>query len=289
MKLALGLPIGSLQQTTLQLMEKAGFKIWVEPRSYYPTCDDPELSVRLIRPQDMSRFVEKAAVDAGITGQDWVLENGSDVTVVTELVYAKQRLVPVRWVLAVPEDSPIRSVKDLNGKRIATELVEATKKYLAKNGIEAEVEFSHGATEAKAPDIVDAIVDVTETGSSLRANNMRIVETVVTSTTQLIANNEVWKDTWKRSKIEALAVLLQGAISAREKAGLKMNVSKESLQLVLGVLPAMRKPTISELSGGEGYAVESIVDEAVIRQLIPKLKQAGAEGIVEYPLNKVIP
>jgi len=288
-KVRLGLPIGSLQEATLNLMERAGFKFYVERRSYFPLGDDEELEARLIRPQDMPRFVERGVVDAGLTGRDWVLENRADVKVVAELVYAKQRLTPVRWVVAVPIDSDIRTPADLEGKRIATELVQVTRDYLSQRGIHAEVEFSHGATEAKAPDLVDAVVDVTETGASLRAARLRIVDTVLESCTQLIANHNSWKDPAKRAKLEALAMLLQGAIAASTKVGLKMNVPPGCLEAVLARLPAMRMPTVSPLANNAGYAVETIVDESVVRAIIPELKRTGAEGIVEYPLNKVIP
>jgi len=288
-RLSLGLPIGSLEEATLEMMKRAGFQVWRDSRSYYPSIDDEELEGRMMRPQDMSRFVEKGIVDAGLTGRDWVAENESNVHVVCDLVYSKQRLAPVRWVLAVNEDSPIRTLADLEGKRIATELVHVTRKFLARHGVNAEVEFSHGATEAKAPDLVDAIVDLTETGSSLRANRMRIVTDVAESNTQLIANIESWADPWKRRKLESLAILFQGAISAREKVGLKMNVSEKCLSAVLAILPAMKQPTVSNLAGGAGHAVETIIDEREVRRIVPRLKRAGAEGIVEYPLNKVIP
>jgi len=289
MKLRFGIPIGSLQKATLEMMARAGFNVVVHPRSYYPTVDDEELEVRLIRPQDMSRFVEKGVVDAGLTGNDWVAENGSDVHVVTELHYSKETLKPVRWVLAVPEDSPIREVKDLANKRIATELVNVCRNFLSSHGIHAEVEFSHGATESKAPDLVDAIMDCTETGSSLRANRMRIIETVLVSRTQMIANRSAWANPWKRRKMESLATLLCGAVNARFMVGLKMNVSKENFQRVIAVLPAMKRPTVSPLADEAGYALETIVDESIVRSLLPELQRAGAEGIVEYPLNKVIP
>ncbi len=289
MKWKLGLPIGSLQKSTLSLMERAGFKVYVQPRSYYPVVDDKDLEARLIRPQDMSRFVEKGVVDAGLTGRDWVTENESNVHVVAELVYAKQRLTPVQWVLAVPEDSEIQSPGDLQGRRISTELVNVTRGYFRNKGIDVEVEFSHGATESKAPAIVDAIVDITETGSSLRANRMRIIDVVAESNTQLIANVESWKDDGKRTAMEALAMLLQGAITAANKVGLKMNVPGECLEAVLAKLPSLRTPTVSTLAKDAGFAIEIIVDESVVRCIIPELKRAGAEGIVEYPLNKVIP
>ncbi|MEW6356781.1 MAG: ATP phosphoribosyltransferase [Planctomycetota bacterium] len=288
-EIILGLPIGSLQTPTLELMRAAGFVVRADARSYYPTTDDDELAARLIRPQDMSRYVERAVIDAGIAGKDWVEENGSDVIVVADLSYSKQTMNPVRWVLAVPEKSPIQSVKDLQGKRIATEVVGLTRAFLRRHKVKAEVEFSHGATEAKAPDLVDAIVEATETGSSLRANRLRIVDTVIESVTQLIANKKSWKDPWKRRKIENISILLQGAILARQKVGLKLNVAKENLKKVLAILPAMRNPTISSLTDEGWHAVEVMVDETVVRRIVPELKRAGAEGIIEYPLNKVIP
>ncbi|MGQ3684032.1 MAG: ATP phosphoribosyltransferase [Candidatus Loosdrechtia sp.] len=287
-KLCLGLPKGSLQEATIDMMKKAGYTVRVNPRSYYPTIDDEEITVRLIRPQDMSRYVEKGIVDTGLTGADWVKEAGSDIKIVVSLVYAKQQLTKVKWVLAVPEDSVIASVADLQGKKIATELVNVTRQYLAERGVVADIEFSHGATEAKAPDLVDAIVELTETGSSLRANRLRIVETIMESSTLLIANHNAWKDEWKRKKIENLAMLFEGAIIAREKVGLKMNVANGSLDLVLKILPALRKPTISTLVEGAGYAIETVLDETIARKITPELKRAGAEGIIEYPLNKVI-
>jgi ATP phosphoribosyltransferase len=287
-KLRFGIPKGSLQEATIDMMKKAGYTVYVSSRSYYPTADDDELSVRLIRPQDMSRYIEKEIIDAGLTGQDWVEEAGSDVRCIEKLIYAKQKLTKVRWVFAVPESSPIKSVEDLQGKRIATELVNVTKKYLKERGIQAEVEFSHGATEAKAPDLVDAIVELTETGSSLRANKLRIIDTVIESSTVFIANHKSWEDPWKRQKIENLAILFQGAVIARDKVGLKMNISNEGLNILLEKLPALRKPTISPLTEDAGYAVETILDESVVRNIIPELKRAGAEGIIEYPLNKVV-
>lgn len=288
-KLILGIPKGSLQKSTCEMMQRAGFVVRISERSYYPAIDDDELRCRLIRPQDMSRYVEKGIIDAGLTGADWVEENDSEVTVVTNLVYAKQQQTKVRWVMAVPEDSAIQIPADLEGKRIATELVNVTRKYLKQKGINAEVEFSHGATEAKAPHLVDAIVELTETGSSLRANKLRIVDTVMESTTQFIANSESWKDPWKREKTENLAMLFSGAITAREKVGLKMNVPSDCLEMVIKKLPALRKPTVSSLAEGSGYAIETVIDESVARRIIPELKRAGAEGIIEYPLNKVIP
>lgn len=288
MKLKLGLPIGSLQQSTIDMMARAGFRVSVRPRSYYPSIDDDEIEARLMRPQDMSRFVEKGVVDCGLTGNDWVAENESNVHVITELSYSKQTLTPFRWVIAVPQDSPINTVDDLAGKRISTELVNVAKQFLSKRNIQAHVEFSHGATESKAPDLVDAIMDGTETGSSLKANNMRIIETVMVSQTQFIANLCSWQDEWKRRKMESFALLLKGALDARFKVGLKMNVAQNDLDKVLAVLPAMKRPTISSLANGAGHALEVIVDETIVRNIIPELKRAGAEGIVEYPLNKVI-
>ncbi|OGX28785.1 MAG: ATP phosphoribosyltransferase [Omnitrophica WOR_2 bacterium RIFCSPLOWO2_12_FULL_51_24] len=288
-KLKIGLPKGSLQEATFKLFKKAGFSISASERSYFPSTDDPELVPVLLRAQEMSRYVEQGTLDCGITGNDWILENGSDIVRVEELTYAKQSLNPVRWVLAVPEKSNIRGVKDLNGKRIATELVNFTRDYLKKKRVRADVEFSWGATEAKVySGLVDGIVELTETGSSLRAHNLKIVETLCTSTTQLIANRKSWKDPWKKAKIEKIAILLKGAIAAEEKVGLKMNVADKNLKKVLGILPAMRRPTISQLSVSGWCAIETIIDEKQVRELIPKLKGAGAEGIIEYPLNKVI-
>ena len=289
MKLKFGIPIGSLQDATLAMMQRAGWNVTVRSRSYYPSVDDEELEARLMRPQDMSRFVEKGVVDCGLTGIDWVSENNSRVKVVTELNYSKQTTNPIRWVLAVPEDSPIKTVKDLRGKRISTELVNVCRKYLRRHGVKADVEFSHGATESKAPDLVDAIMDCTETGSSLRANRMRIIEDVIISKTVLIANLAAWKEVKKRTKIENMAMLFNGAISARFKVGLKMNVAPKDLERVLKALPAMKKPTVSDLANGAGFALEVIVDESVVRHMLPQLRRAGAGGIVEYPLNKVIP
>lgn len=287
-KLNIGIPKGSLQEATIEMMRRAGFNVYISSRSYYPTINDEDLSAWLVRPQDMPRYVEKGILDVGLTGEDWVEENDSDVKVIEELIYAKQRNTRVRWILAVAEDSAINSVQDLQGKRIASELVNVTKKYLSKNGVEAEVEFSHGATEVKVPQLVDAIVELTETGSSIKANKLRIVDTVMESTTQFIANHAAWQDEWKRHKIENLAILFKGAILACDKVGLKMNVPADSLDQVLKELPALRKPTISNLSEGAGYAIEIVLDENVVRRIIPMLKRAGAEGIIEYPLNKVI-
>jgi ATP phosphoribosyltransferase len=286
--LRLGLPKGSLQEATLQKFAKAGFNIQVSSRSYIPYVDDEEMEIRMIRAQEISRYVEHGYLDCGLTGHDWVVENGSKVHEVGEFLFSKATRQAARWVLAVPENSPIKSVKDLEGKRIATEVVNLTKKYLKKNGVHAEVEFSWGATEVKAHELVDAIVDITETGSSLRANKLRIVDTLLTSTPRLIVNHDAWKDTWKRRKIETLAMLLKGALEAEAKVGLKMNIARSRLADLLAQLPALRNPTISNLSQEGWVAVETIIDEHVVRDIIPQLKDAGAEGIIEYPLNKVV-
>jgi ATP phosphoribosyltransferase len=288
MKLVLGLPKGSLQESTFELMAKAGFPVSVGSRSYSPSTDDPELDLVMFRAQEMARYTQDGVLDAGLTGRDWVTENAADVVEVGELVYAKERLTPVRWVLAVPEGSPVQGVEDLEGKLIATELVNTTRKYLAEKGVEATVEFSWGATEAKA-NLVDAIVELTETGSSLRANKLRIVETVMESVTVLIANRQAWDDRWKRAKIESVYLLLQGAIVAREKVCLKLNVAEGDLEAVMAIVPALRRPTLSPLAEDGWFALETIVDESVVRRIIPDLKRAGAEGIIELPLNKVIP
>jgi ATP phosphoribosyltransferase len=287
--LKLGLPKGSLQESTFHLFAKAGYKISSTSRSYFPNIDDAEMKPMLIRAQEMSRYVEDGVLDVGITGRDWVRENGSKVQEVAELVYAKVGLKPVRWVLAVPADSPIKSAKDLQGKRIATELVNVTKEYLKKNGVTANVEFSWGATEAKPPELADAIIEVTETGSSLRANNLIILETVMESSTVVIVNSAAWGDPWKRKKIENLILLLKGALAAQEKVGLKMNVPRKNLEQVMKVLPALNSPTIAEMYDKNWVDVDTVVDEKIVREIVPKLKDAGAEGIVEYPLNKVIP
>ena len=287
-KLKLGFPKGSLQESTQELFKKAGVRIYTSERSYFPNCDDEELEIMMVRSQEMARYVEEGVFDAGLTGFDWICESGAKVREVCELIYAKSGFRPVRWVLAVPEDSKINSVKDLKGKRVATELVSFVRKYLAKNKVKAEVEFSWGATEAKAPALVDAIVELTETGSSLRANNLRIVEEVLTSTTRLIANNKAWNDPWKRQKIENLAILLKGALAAEGMVGLKMNVSEKNLKRIEGVLPALKKPTISKLDMKGWVALEVIIEEKIVKKIIPALKRAGAEGIIEYPLNKVI-
>ncbi len=289
LKLKLGLPKGSLQETTFKLFKKAGFNITVGSRSYFPYVDDPQIEAVLIRAQEMSRYVEDGAIDCGITGEDWIQENGSDVIRIKELVYAKTGMNSVRWVLAVPNSCAIQSVKDLEGKRVATELKGFTEKYLKTKGVSADVEFSWGATEAKvASGLVDAIVELTETGSSLRANNLRIVETLCYSTTQFIANKKAWNDPAKKQKMENISILLEGALNAESKVGLKMNVSQANLKKVIGLLPAMKNPTVAPLASGDWFDVDTIIDEKIVRELIPKLKEAGAEGIIEYPLNKVI-
>ncbi len=288
MKLRLGIPKGSLQDATIALFAAAGFKIYANGRSYFPSTDDPELECMLIRAQEMARYVEHGALDAGLTGLDWVAESGLDVAPVADLVYAKQSRAKVRWVLAVPEDSPVKRPEDLSGKIIATELVQVTKNYFASRNIPVQVDFSWGATEVKPPMLADAIVEVTETGSSLKANRLRIVETILESNTQLIANRKVWCDPEKRQKIENIAMLLQGAIAAQGRVGLMLNVPKANLQQVLSVLPALNSPTVSPLSDSYWVAVNTILDETTVRDIIPKLKAAGGTGIVEYPLNKVV-
>jgi ATP phosphoribosyltransferase len=288
MILRLGIPKGSLENATIELFRRAGYNLSTSSRSYFPMIDDPEIECMLIRAQEMARYVEDGILDAGITGLDWVQENGANVHAVCDLVYAKQSFGKVRWVLAVPENSDIKSVRDLEGKIIATELVATTKRYLAENGVKAKVEFSWGATEVKPPELADAIVEVTETGSSLRANKLRIVETVLESNTQLIANLTSWDDPEKRRKLADISMLLQGAIAALGKVGLMLNVRRDDLTAVLNVLPALRRPTISSLSDDEWLAVNTIIDESVVRVIIPRLKEAGAEGIVEYPLNKIV-
>jgi ATP phosphoribosyltransferase len=283
-----GLPKGSLQETTLKLLKKAGWNFNLSSRAYKPYCDDNELEAWLIRAQEMSVYVEQGVFDMGITGKDWIEENDSNVVEVCELIYAKSYMRPVRWVLAVPEKSNIQSVKDLEGKRISTEVVNITKKYLEKNNVNAYVEFSWGATEVKPGILVDAIVEVTETGSSLKANNLRIADTIMESSTRLVANEEAYKDPWKKKKIENIALLLQSSINATARVGLKMNVSFENLDSLVSVLPAMKKPTISQLINGSGSAVEIIVEEKIVRDFIPLLIENGATDIIEYPLNKVI-
>jgi len=288
MVLKLGIPKGSLENATIDLFRRAGFHITTTVRSYFPAIDDPEIECMLIRAQEMARYVEDGVLDAGLTGSDWILENDADVQVVTDLVYAKQSFGKVRWVLAAPDGSPFHSVQDLEGKVIATELVSTTKRYLEKSGVRARVEFSWGATEVKPPELADAIVEVTETGSSLRANKLRIIETVLESNTQLIANKVSWEDPCKRRKLEDIRMLLEGAINALDKVGLMLNVHCDNLEAVLAVLPALRNPTVSALSDSDWLAVNTILDESTVRTIIPRLKEAGAQGIVEYPLNKIV-
>jgi len=287
--LRLGLPKGSLQESTLKLFRKAGYHITISSRSYYPSFDDPEIEAMLIRAQEMPRYVDAGILDCGLTGKDWIMEQNADVHEVAELIYAKEGLRPVKWVIAVPNNSRIKTLKDLNGKRIATELVGFTKRYLKSKGIKAEVDFSWGATEVKPPHLADAIVELTETGTSLKANNLRIIETILQSSTRFIANKKAWLDKWKRQKMENISLLLKGALAAEEKVGLKMNVPKKSLKRVMSLLSAMHSPTISALSDERWYALEVVINEKVVRDIIPKLKMAGASGIVEYQLNKVIP
>jgi len=287
-KLILGLPKGSLQDATFAMMGKAGFKVTANSRSYTPNVDDPEIAARLIRAQEMSRYVELGVLDAGITGYDWIQENGSDVIEVADLIYAKQGMRPVRWVVAVHNDAKIRTIRDLQGKRIATEAVGLTKRFLKQHGIKADVEFSWGATEAKVPELVDAIVELTETGSSLAANNLRILTTVLESTTKLIANKQAWHNGWKREKIEQIALLLRGALAAESRVLLKMNAPTAKVQAISKILPALNAPTVNPLSKTGWVAIESVVAECVVREIIPQLKRQGAEGIVEIPLNKII-
>ena len=287
-RLKLGIPKGSLQDSTIELFAKAGWRISVSSRSYYPAIDDPEIECMLVRAQEMARYVESGALDAGLTGKDWIVETGADVEEVAELVYSKTSLGRVRWVLAVAEDSAAQSVRDLEGKVIATEVVRLTEKFLEKNGVKARVEFSWGATEVKVPQLADAIVEVTETGASLRANHLRVIETLLESAPWFIANRNVRKDAWKREKIENIVLLLEGAIKAYNRVGLLLNVRREDLNNVLNALPALRNPTISQLSDSNWVAINTIVEEKIVRQLMPKLKAAKAEGIVEYPLNKVV-
>lgn len=288
-KLKLGLPKGSLQEATIKVFERAGFKVYVSERSYFPRIDDAEIEPVLLRAQEMSRYVEDEALDCGITGKDWILENGSKVVYVADLVYAKQSAVKVRWVLAVPEDSSIRSVKDLKGKRVATELVNVTKDYFKKNKVNADIEFSWGATEAKvATGLVDAVVELTETGSSLKANKLRIIDTICESTTQFISNKKACDDPWKKRKMAQLVMLLKGAIAADNMVGLKLNVEENNLKKILSLLSSLRNPTISPLSEKKWFAVETVIEEGIVRGLIPQLKEAGAQGIIEYALNKLI-
>lgn len=287
-QIKLGLPKGSLQDATLQLFARAGWRIAVSSRSYFPSIDDSEISCLLVRAQEMARYVETGVLDVGLTGKDWLVETGADVVEVADLVYAKQGLGRVRWVLAVPEEAPARSVKDLEGKVIATEAMRLTQSYLERHGVRARVEFSWGATEVKCPELADAIVEVTETGASLRAHHLRIVDTVLESTTKLIVNRATWGDSWKRAKIQNIALLLEGAIAACTKVGLMLNVRRNDLPGILRALPALKKPTISELTDAEWVALNTIVEEQVVRQLIPELKAARAQDIVEYPLNKIV-
>jgi len=288
-RLKLGLPKGSLEQATIALFRRAGYEITTTSRSYYPAIDDPEIECLLVRAQEMARYVQDGVLDAGLTGRDWVVEAEAEVETVADLVYAKQSFGKVRWVLAVPEDSPVQDPRDLEGKTVATELVGATRRYLDRHGVRAKVEFSWGATEVKPPVLADAIVEVTETGSSLRANKLRVVDTVMESNTQLIANRAAWGDTWRRAKIEDLRLMLTAAIGALGKVGLMLNVRRAQLDPVLAVLPALRRPTLSPLSEEGWLAVNTILDESTVRAILPRLKAAGAEGIVEYPLNKIVP
>lgn len=288
MKLKLGVPKGSLENATVDLFRRAGFNITTSSRSYFPAIDDPDIECMLIRAQEMARYVEDGVLDAGLTGRDWVEESEAQVETVADLIYAKQSFGKVRWVLAAPETSPFRTVHDLEGKIIATELVATTKRYLQKKGVRAKVEFSWGATEVKPPELADAIVEVTETGSSLRANKLRILETVLESNTQLIANRDAWRDDWKRRKLGDIKMLLEGAINALGKVGLLLNVRVGDLPAILSVLPALKNPTVSPLSDQEWLAVNTILDESTVRVLIPRLKEAGAQDIVEYPLNKIV-
>jgi len=287
--LRLGLPKGSLQESTLKLFRKAGYHISISSRSYYPSFDDPEIEAMLIRAQEMAGYVENGIIDCGLTGKDWIMEQNASVHEVAELIYAKEGLRPVKWVIAVPNNSKIKTVKDLNGKRIATELVGFTKRFLKSRGVKAEVDFSWGATEVKPPHLADAIVELTETGTSLRANNLRVVETILESSTRFVANKKAWNEKWKRQKMENIVMLLKGALAAEEKVGLKMNVSARYLKRVMSLLSAMHSPTISALSDEGWHALEVMINEKLVRELIPKLKKAGASAIVEYPLNKVIP
>jgi ATP phosphoribosyltransferase len=286
--LKLGIPAGSLQEATGELFRRAGFKLTFASRSYYPAIDDPEIQCTLIRAQEMPRYVEDGSLDCGLTGHDWILENNARVIELAELVFSKVSRRPVRWVLAVPNDSPVQAVKDLQGKRIATEVVQLTRRWLTEHGVQAHVEFSWGATEVKPPRLADAIVEVTETGSSLRANNLRIVAELLQSTTRFICNEAAARDTWKRQKMDDIILMLQGAMAAEGKVGLMMNVRKGDLRGVLAILPALQKPTISSLSDEEWVAVNTVLDEDIVRHIVPQLKQSGARGIVEYPLNKII-
>ena len=287
-KLKLGLPKGSLQEATFQLFKRAGFNLTVRSRSYYPTVDDPEMEVVLMRAQEIPRYVNEGVLDAGLSGLDWILENEADVIMVADLVYSRQTNNPIRLVLAVAENSDIKSVSDLKGKRVATEFVRVTRKYIESHGVTANIEFSYGATEVKVPELVDAIADLTETGSSLRANNLRIIATILESNAKLHANKNSWQCEWKREKLQNLAVLLQGALTADSKVGLKMNVPGDRINDVLSALPAMKHPTISKLYNSDWVAVEVVLDEKKSRDLIPPLRRMGAQDLIEYPLNKVI-
>ncbi|HUF60950.1 MAG TPA: ATP phosphoribosyltransferase [Verrucomicrobiales bacterium] len=286
--LKIGLPSGSLEQPTIELFRKAGYNIYGSARSYRPAVDDSELRVRLLRAQEIGRYVHHGDLDCGITGRDWIAENEADVEVLSDLPYSRASSAPTRWVLVVPDDSPVRRVEDLEGKCIATEAVKLTERFLASHGVKAQVEFSWGATEVKVPDLVDAIVDITETGASLRANNLRIVDTLMESFPQFIANRDAYADPWKRAKMERILLLLRGALEARDKVGLKMNLPENQLQNLLETLPSLRRPTIAQLAQSGWVAVETVIDEKVVREIIPQLKALGAEGIVEYPLNKVV-
>jgi ATP phosphoribosyltransferase len=287
--LRIGLPKGSLQESTLKLFRKAGYHISVSGRSYYPVFDDVEIESMLIRAQEMARYVESGILDCGLTGYDWIMDQAADVKEVAELIYAKEGFKPVRWVVAVPNDSKIRSIKDLNGKRIATELVGFTTRYLKSKKVKAHIDFSWGATEVKPPHLADAIVELTETGTSLRANNLRIIETMLESSTRFIANKKAWRDGWKQEKMKNIVMLLKGALAAEDKVGMKMNVPRKDLKKIMSLLPSMHSPTISTLSDEGWYDLDVVIDERTVRDLIPKLKKAGASGIVEYQLNKVIP
>ena len=287
-KLVIGLPKGSLQESTYALFKKAGFSIKGGSRSYFPTIDDDEIEIRILRAQEMSRYVEHGMLDAGISGLDWIAANRSDVVDLCDMMYSKQSKRPIRWVLAVPNDSPIKSVKDLEGKKIATEGVGIVERWLEENGVKAEVEFSWGATEVKVPDFVDAIVDITETGSSLRANNLKIIETLMESYTKFFCSQDAWADDWKRQKLEKIALLLKAALDADDKVLLKLNVESSNLDKVKALLPALHSPTVNKLTDDSWYAIETVVDESVVREIIPILKENGAEGIIEINLNKVV-
>lgn len=286
--LRLAIPAGSLQEATVTLFRRAGYNLTVEDRSYSPTLNDSEIDCTLIRAQEIPRYVQDGLMDAGITGYDWICENDADVVEVAEMVYSKRSLKPFRWVLAVPKDSPIQSVRDLEGKRIASEVVNITKRHLEKQGVKALVEFSWGATEAKPPLLADAVVEGTETGSSLRANNLRVIDTLLESTTRFVASKPAWDDPWKRQKIEDIVLMLKGVMAANGKVGLMMNLRRSALEDIVAILPALQQPTISSLADDAWVALNTILDESVVHQILPKLKQAGAEGIVEYPLNKII-